>query len=121
MVPTPSLARRFWHAIEPIHAIVYFAPEPAEGKDEGLTKLLANLDAIFEREKEKSYFSSFVVSDSISFSPNSPTSAPCVKPKMNCVSTSPARAMGDFRRGRSIRAARAVLTFTKTDDTYSAT
>jgi hypothetical protein len=30
MVPTPTLARRFWHAVEPIHATVYFAPEPAE-------------------------------------------------------------------------------------------
>lgn len=30
MGPTPTLARRFWEAIEPIHAIVYFAPEPAE-------------------------------------------------------------------------------------------
>ncbi len=29
MDPTPTLARRFWEAIEPIHAIVYFAPEPA--------------------------------------------------------------------------------------------
>jgi hypothetical protein len=30
MEPTATLARRFWEAIEPIHAIVYFAPEPAE-------------------------------------------------------------------------------------------
>jgi len=30
MEPTPTLARRFWQAIEPIHAAVYFAPEPAE-------------------------------------------------------------------------------------------
>lgn len=30
MEPTPTLARRLWHAIEPIHAAVYFAPEPAE-------------------------------------------------------------------------------------------
>jgi Helix-turn-helix family len=30
MDPTPTLARRFWEAIEPIHAIVYFAVEPAE-------------------------------------------------------------------------------------------
>lgn len=30
MVPTPTLARRFWEAIEPIHAVVYFADEPAE-------------------------------------------------------------------------------------------
>jgi hypothetical protein len=29
MDPAPTLARRFWEAIEPIHAIVYFAPEPA--------------------------------------------------------------------------------------------
>jgi hypothetical protein len=28
--PTPTLARRFWEAIEPIHAVVYFAPEPAD-------------------------------------------------------------------------------------------
>lgn len=28
MAPTPTLARRFWEAIEPIHAVVYFAPEP---------------------------------------------------------------------------------------------
>ena len=28
--PTQTLARRFWTAIEPIHAIVYFAPEPLE-------------------------------------------------------------------------------------------
>ena len=30
MEPTQTLARRFWAAIEPIHAIVYFAPEPTE-------------------------------------------------------------------------------------------
>jgi len=30
MEPTPTLARAFWTAIEPIHAVVYFAPEPAE-------------------------------------------------------------------------------------------
>lgn len=30
MAPTITLARRFWMAIEPIHAISYFAPEPAE-------------------------------------------------------------------------------------------
>jgi hypothetical protein len=30
MEPTPTLARRFWAAIEPVHAIVYFAPEPGE-------------------------------------------------------------------------------------------
>lgn len=30
MEPIPTLARRFWQAIEPIHAIAYFAPEPAD-------------------------------------------------------------------------------------------
>lgn len=30
MAPTPTLARRFWEAIEPIHAVAYFAPESAE-------------------------------------------------------------------------------------------
>jgi hypothetical protein len=30
MEPAPTLARRFWAAIEPIHAVVYFAAEPAE-------------------------------------------------------------------------------------------
>ena len=30
MEPTLTLARRFWAAIEPIHAVVYFAPEPLE-------------------------------------------------------------------------------------------
>jgi len=30
MEPTRTLARRFWEAIEPIHALVYFTPEPAE-------------------------------------------------------------------------------------------
>jgi hypothetical protein len=30
MEPILTLARRFWAAIEPIHAIVYFAPEPLE-------------------------------------------------------------------------------------------
>lgn len=30
MEPTATLARRFWEAIEPIHAVVYFAHEPAE-------------------------------------------------------------------------------------------
>jgi hypothetical protein len=30
MEPTATLARRFWEAIEPIHAVVYFAPEPVE-------------------------------------------------------------------------------------------
>jgi hypothetical protein len=28
MEPTPTLARSFWTAIEPIHSIAYFAPEP---------------------------------------------------------------------------------------------
>jgi hypothetical protein len=30
MEPTVTLARRFWAAIEPVHAIVYFAPQPLE-------------------------------------------------------------------------------------------
>jgi hypothetical protein len=30
MEPTPTLARRFWAAIEPIHSIVYFAAGPVE-------------------------------------------------------------------------------------------
>jgi hypothetical protein len=30
MEPTPTLARRFWAAIEPIHSIVYFADGPVE-------------------------------------------------------------------------------------------
>jgi len=30
MEPTPTLARRLWEAVEPIHAVVYFAAEPAE-------------------------------------------------------------------------------------------
>lgn len=30
MEPTATLARRFWEAIEPIHAVVYYAAEPAE-------------------------------------------------------------------------------------------
>src|SRR5262252_10384174 len=30
MEPTPTLARRFWAAIEPIHSIVYHAPGPIE-------------------------------------------------------------------------------------------
>jgi Helix-turn-helix family len=30
MEPTPTLARRFWEAIEPIHAVVYFDPGPIE-------------------------------------------------------------------------------------------
>ena len=30
MEPTATLARRFWAAIEPIHAVVYFAPGPIE-------------------------------------------------------------------------------------------
>jgi hypothetical protein len=29
MEPSKTLARRFWEAIEPIHAVVYFASEPA--------------------------------------------------------------------------------------------
>ncbi|MGW4486808.1 SCO6745 family protein [Amycolatopsis sp. NPDC004368] len=29
MEPNSSLARRFWVALEPLHAVVYFAPEPA--------------------------------------------------------------------------------------------
>ncbi|MGI5128259.1 SCO6745 family protein [Pseudonocardia sp. CA-107938] len=29
MTPTPTLARRLWEAVEPLHAIVYFAPQPA--------------------------------------------------------------------------------------------
>jgi hypothetical protein len=28
MEPTPTLARSFWTAIEPIHSVVYFSPEP---------------------------------------------------------------------------------------------
>lgn len=30
MGPTPTLARRLWEAIEPIHAVVYFAPEATD-------------------------------------------------------------------------------------------
>ena len=30
MEPTPTLARRFWTAIEPLHSVAYFAPEPIE-------------------------------------------------------------------------------------------
>jgi hypothetical protein len=30
MEPTLTLARRLWAAVEPIHAVVYFAPEPLE-------------------------------------------------------------------------------------------
>ncbi|MFB9432303.1 SCO6745 family protein [Streptoalloteichus tenebrarius] len=30
MEPSPTLARRFWEAVEPLHAVAYFAPEPAE-------------------------------------------------------------------------------------------
>ncbi|MGH9000825.1 MAG: SCO6745 family protein [Acidimicrobiia bacterium] len=30
MEPTPTLARRLWEAIEPIHSVVYFAPEPTD-------------------------------------------------------------------------------------------
>lgn len=29
MTTTPTLARRLWEAVEPIHAVVYYAPEPA--------------------------------------------------------------------------------------------
>jgi hypothetical protein len=37
MEPNSSLARRFWVALEPLHAVVYFAPEPAAAaKDVGL-------------------------------------------------------------------------------------
>lgn len=37
MEPTPTLARRLWEAIEPIHAAVYFSPEPADAaKNVGL-------------------------------------------------------------------------------------
>jgi hypothetical protein len=37
MEPTATLARRFWEAIEPLLAIAYFAPEPAEaGRKIGL-------------------------------------------------------------------------------------
>jgi hypothetical protein len=28
MEPTPDLARRFWQAVEPLHAVVYFHPDP---------------------------------------------------------------------------------------------
>jgi hypothetical protein len=42
MEPTPTLARRLWKAIEPIHAVVYFAPEPAEAvRKVGLTFIAA--------------------------------------------------------------------------------
>jgi hypothetical protein len=34
MEPARTLARRFWEAIEPIHAVVYFAAEPAEAARE---------------------------------------------------------------------------------------
>ncbi|GAA2284629.1 hypothetical protein GCM10010149_32660 [Nonomuraea roseoviolacea subsp. roseoviolacea] len=30
MDPSPTLARRFWEAIEPVHAVAYFTREPAE-------------------------------------------------------------------------------------------
>ncbi|GAA3106432.1 SCO6745 family protein [Streptosporangium carneum] len=30
MDPSPTLARRFWEALEPVHSVVYFTPEPAE-------------------------------------------------------------------------------------------
>ncbi|WP_329072213.1 SCO6745 family protein [Amycolatopsis sp. NBC_01480] len=37
MEPNSSPARRFWVALEPLHAVVYFAPEPAAAaKDAGL-------------------------------------------------------------------------------------
>lgn len=29
MHPSPTLARRFWEAVEPLHTVVYYAPEPA--------------------------------------------------------------------------------------------
>ncbi|MGW1075100.1 SCO6745 family protein [Streptomyces sp. NPDC002537] len=29
MDPSPTPARRFWEAVEPLHSLVYFAPEPA--------------------------------------------------------------------------------------------
>ncbi len=34
MEPTPTLARRLWQAIEPVHAVVYFASQPAEAARE---------------------------------------------------------------------------------------
>ncbi|MEU4673075.1 hypothetical protein AB0F91_35235 [Amycolatopsis sp. NPDC023774] len=34
MEPNSSLARRFWVALEPLHAVVYFAPEPAAAAKE---------------------------------------------------------------------------------------
>jgi hypothetical protein len=38
MQPSPTLARRFWEAVEPLHAVVYFTPEPAEAaRAAGLT------------------------------------------------------------------------------------
>ncbi|NUW43383.1 SCO6745 family protein [Nonomuraea rhodomycinica] len=38
MDPSPTLARRFWEAIEPIHAVAYFTPEPAQAAETvGLT------------------------------------------------------------------------------------
>ncbi|MBB5120967.1 hypothetical protein AF335_19870 [Streptomyces eurocidicus] len=30
MDPSPTLARRFWEAVEPLHSVVYFTPEPAD-------------------------------------------------------------------------------------------
>ncbi|MEV8636908.1 hypothetical protein AB0395_35230 [Streptosporangium sp. NPDC051023] len=30
MDPSPTLARRFWESIEPLHSVAYFAPEPAQ-------------------------------------------------------------------------------------------
>ncbi|MFC5911801.1 SCO6745 family protein [Streptacidiphilus monticola] len=34
MTAQPLLARRLWEAVEPLHAVVYFAPEPAEAARE---------------------------------------------------------------------------------------
>src|SRR5262245_22471390 len=53
--------------------------------------------------------------------PQLTTSEPCVKPKMNCVSTSPARAAEDASNTGSIRMRRVGFTFTSTDDTPSTT
>ncbi|HET6964216.1 MAG TPA: hypothetical protein VFH58_05545 [Acidimicrobiales bacterium] len=37
MEPTPTLARRLWHAVEPLHAAAYFHPSPTDAlKDLGL-------------------------------------------------------------------------------------
>jgi hypothetical protein len=44
MEPTVTLARRFWAAIEPIHSVVYFAPEPLEAaRKTGAARLLDEL------------------------------------------------------------------------------